>query len=52
MVMQIDWTSALLVISLIGGLVGGILLASKSSREVSWIDKVEPQRSRARSSSS
>ena len=46
MMMQIDWTSALLVISLVGGLVGGILLASKSSRQMSWIEKVEPQRGR------
>ena len=51
MMMQMDWTSALLVISLVGGLVGGVLLASKSSRQSSWIDKVEPQHSRERPTS-
>ncbi len=49
MMMQIDWTSALVVMSLIGGLIGGILLASKSSRQVSWVEKVESQRGRERS---
>ncbi len=52
MMMQIDWTSALVAISLIGGLVGGVLLVSKSSRQVSWVDKAESKRSRERSVSS